>query len=196
MVTGNADAQCGAPGTSNCQGVPSSEMIQTGNGNVDFTFDTFSKYKAGITQSGTTQLRLKVLPNNASCKWSLRVFIENNPGSGTPVDQWEKLTNYGTGTAAPTLDLLAIKIYNGCGTPISNGLYQHFAAVNGAYIDIINDATLIPQGTCGTNVNGAGSYLTSPNEYTFIVDYRIVPGLVYTPGTYQITLHFCLVEQS
>lgn len=195
LMTTISEAQCGAPTTSNCQGVPSSELIQSGSGNSDFTFDSFSKYAAGITQSGTTMLRLKVTPNNASCKWSLRVYIENNPGSGTPLDQWETLNNYGGGSDAPTLDLLSIKIYNGCGTPINNGIYQHFSAINGSYIDIINDATLVPQGTCGTNVNGAGSYLTSANEYTFLVDYRIVPGLHYTPGNYQIILHYCLVEQ-
>jgi hypothetical protein len=62
--------------------------------------------------------------------------------------------------------------------------------------DIVNDASLIPAGSCATNVNSAGSYLTDPNEYTFMVDYRIVPGLNFTSGYYQVVLHFCLVEQS
>jgi hypothetical protein len=191
-----SNAQCGSPVTANCQAVPSSELIQSGNGNVDFVFDDFSKYNGGITQSGTTTLRLKVLPNNPSCKWTLRVYIENNPGGGSPVNQWETLSSYGNGTDAPTLDLLAIKIYNGCGTPINSGVYQNFAAINGSFIDIVNDASLIPAGSCATNVNSAGSYLTDPNEYTFMVDYRIVPGLNFTSGYYQVVLHFCLVEQS
>ncbi|CAN5597879.1 hypothetical protein BH11BAC2_BH11BAC2_13310 [soil metagenome] len=195
LVAMDCSAQCGAPTSANCQGVPFSELIQSSSGNVDFVFDDFSKYAAGITQSGTTMLRLKVAANNASCKWALRVYIENNPGAGTPVNEWETLNNYGSGADAPTLDLLALKIYNGCGTPINSGIYQNFAAVNGSFIDIINDATLIPQGSCITNVNGAGSYLSSANEYTFIIDYRVVPGLTFTPGTYQLILHFCLVEQ-
>ena len=196
LICVDAYAQCGSPTTANCQAVPSSELIQSGNGNVDFVFDSFSKYSGGITQSGTTTLRLKVLPNNASCKWTLRVYVENNPSSGSNVSDWETLSNYGTGTSIPTLDLLALKVYNGCGTPINSGIYQNFAAINGAYIDIINDATLIPAGSCTTNVNSAGSYLTEPSEYTFMVDYRIVPGLNFTPGYYQVVLHFCLVEQS
>lgn len=188
-------AQCGAPSTSNCQGVPSSELIQSTNGAVDFTFDEFSKYRSGITISGATTLRLKVLSNNSSCKWALRVYIENNPASGTPVDEWETLNTYGNGTDAPTLDLLSFKVYNGCGTPINNNVYQNFAATNGAFLDIVNDVTLTAAGSCTTNVNGAGTYLTNPSEFTFMIDYRVVPGLSFSPGTYQINLHFCLVEQ-
>jgi hypothetical protein len=187
--------QCGAPSTANCQGVPSSELIQSSNGTVDFTFDDFSKYRSGITLSGVTTLRLKVLPNNGSCKWSLRVYIENNPGSGTPVDEWETINSYGAGTNPPTLDLLSFKVYNGCGTPINNNVYQNFVAVNGAFVDIINDVTLTSAGGCTTNVNGAGTYLTNPSEFTFMIDYRVVPGLNFSPGVYQLNLHFCLVEQ-
>ena len=190
-----AMAQCGAPSTANCQGVPSSELIQSTSGTLEFSYDEFSKYRSGITISGATTLRLKVLSNNASCKWSLRVYIENNPASGTPVDEWETLNTYGTGTDAPTLDLLSFKVYNGCGTPINNNTYQNFLPVNGAFIDIINDVSLTPAGGCTTNVNGAGSYLTNPSEFTFLIDYRIVPGLSFSPGTYQLNLHFCLVEQ-
>ena len=195
IIAFSCKAQCGAPVTANCQGVPFSELIQSTSGNVDFTFDDFSKYRSGITQSGTTMLRLKVLPNNASCKWALRVYIENNPGAGTPVNEWESLSSYGSGTTPPTLDLLAFKVYNGCGTPINNSVYQNFSPVNGSYIDIVNDATLIPAGSCTSNVNGAGTYLSNPNEYSFMIDYRIVPGLNFTPGVYQLVLHFCLVEQ-
>ncbi|MBL7924488.1 MAG: hypothetical protein JNL88_09830 [Bacteroidia bacterium] len=194
--TGPATAQCGAPLTANCQGVPSSELIQSSNGSVDFTFDDFSRYRSGITIGGATTLRLKVLPNNASCKWSLRVYIENNPGAGTPVNEWESMTSYGNGSSAPTLDLLSIKVYNGCGTPINNNVYQNFTPVNGSYIDIINDVSLVPAGSCNTNVNGAGTYLSNPSEFTFMIDYRVVPGLTFSPGMYQLNLHFCLVEQS
>lgn len=190
-----AEAQCGAPTTSNCQAVPSSELIQSTSGAINLNFDDFSKYRSGITISGATTLRLKVLPNNASCKWSLRVYIENNPASGTPVDQWETVSMYGTGVNAPTLDLLSFKVYNGCGTPINNNIYQNFLPVNGAFIDIINDITLTTAGNCGTNVNGAGTYLSHPAEYTFMIDYRVLPGLNFSPGVYQLNLHFCLVEQ-
>lgn len=187
--------QCPGVTTANCQSAPVSELALSGNSNVNFLFDNLTSYNAGITQSGSTTLRLKVAANNASCKFALRMYVENNPGGGTPVDQWESLLTYGSGTDAPTLDLLAVKVYNGCGTPINSGVYQNFLPVNGSYIDIINDIDLNPAGSCVENVNGAGSYITNYNEYAFMIDYRIVPGLSFTPGIYQLVLHFCLTEQ-
>lgn len=195
LASSEVYGQCGAPSTANCQAVPTSELIQSSAGTLDFIFDDFSKYRSGITYSGVTTLRLKVLPNNASCKWSLRVYIENNPGAGTPVDEWETINSYGAGINPPTLDLLSFKVYNGCGTPINNNIYQNFAAINGSFLDIINDVTLTSSGGCTTNVNGSGTYLTNPSEYTFMIDYRIQPGLSFSAGVYQLNLHFCLVEQ-
>lgn len=195
LASNEVFGQCGAPSTANCQGVPVSELMQSSAGNVDFVFDDFSRYRSGITFSGVTTLRLKVVPNNASCKWALRVYIENNPSGGTPLDEWETINTYGAGSNPPTLDLLGFKVYNGCGTPINNNIYQNFAAVNGSFIDIINDVALTSAGGCTTNVNSAGTYLTNPSEFTFMIDYRIVPGLNFSSGVYQVNLHFCLVEQ-
>jgi hypothetical protein len=169
-------------------------MIRSTPGNLDFTFDNFSKYNGGVTFSGATLLRLKVLPNDVSCKWVLRMYIENN-GGGTPNNEWETSFPYTASGLKPTLDLLQVKVYNGCNTPISSGIYQNFAAANWAPIDIINDAALNAAGSCVTNVNGAGSYLTNYNEYSFTVDYRIVPGLSYAAGMYTLNIHFCLVEE-
>jgi hypothetical protein len=192
----SSEAQCGPPVTANCQAIPASGLTLSTPGNVNFVFDNFDKIKSGITMGGTTILRLNVLANNAACKWALRVYIDNNPGAGTPATDWEKLSTYGSpiGTV-PKLNLLQFRVYNGCGTPISNGVYETFAAANGSFIDIINGMALTPAGSCATNVNGAGSYLTNYNEYTFTIDYRLVPGLAMTPGYYQVGLRFCLVEQ-
>jgi len=195
-ISTNIYAQCGPPPAANCQGIPASELIRSTPANEAFTFDSFSEYNGGITISGSTLLRLKVLPNNASCKWILRVYIDNN-GGATPVNEWETLNTYGAGSGIPpTLDLLEFKVYNSAGTPISNAVYQNFVpAVTGSFIDIINDPLAInPAGGGGTNVNGAGTYLTNYDEYSFTIDYKIVPGLNYTPGMYQVILKFCLVE--
>ncbi len=190
----NTYAQCGPPASAHCQGIPFSELIRSTSGNIDFTFDNFSKYNGGITFSGATLLRLKVLANDISCKWVLRMYIDNN-GGGTPVNEWETSFPYGISGSKPTLDLIQVKIYNGCNTPINSGLYQNFVPANGAFIDIINDVSLNAAGSCSTNVNGAGSYLTNYNEYSFTVDYRIVPGLSYAAGLYTLNIHFCLVEE-
>jgi hypothetical protein len=122
------------------------------------------------------------------------MYVDNNPVMGTPVSEWETVTPYGTAGAKPTLDMLDIKVYNGCNTPMFSGIYRSFGASNGSYIDIINNIGIISAGSCATNVNGAGSYLTNYNEYSFTVDYRIVPGLNYRPGLYRMSIHFCLVE--
>lgn len=187
-------AQCPAPPSANCQGIPMSELILSSPGNVDFTFDGITKYNAGITQSGSTILRIKVLPNNASCKWVLRVYIDNNPSGGTPGSEWESIYSHGLSGSTPVLDLLQIKIYNACNTPISSGIYRNFTNVNGSYLDIINSAALIAAGSCLPNVNSAGTYLTNYTEFSFTIDYRIVPKMIHTPGTYQISLRYCLVE--
>lgn len=187
-------SQCGPPATAHCQGIPFSELIRSTPGNIDFTFDNFSKYNGGITLSGATLLRLKVLANDASCKWVLRMYIDNN-GAPTPMNEWETSLPYSTSGAKPTLDLIQVKIYNGCNTPINSGIYQNFMPANGAFIDIINDVALNVAGSCTTNVNGAGTYLTNYNEYSFTVDYRIVPGLTYAAGMYTLNIRFCLVEE-
>jgi len=191
-------SQCPGPVSANCQGMPASSLNNSMPANITFTFDAMSQYTGGITQSGSTILYLKVLPNNASCKWALRVYIDNNGGSGTPPNQWEKVFSYSkfnSGTE-PTLDLLQVKVYNSCRTPIFNGIFREFAPVDDSYLDIIDGAALIPAGSCTTNVNGAGSYLTNYAEYSFTIDYRIVPNMKYEPGTYQISLWFCLVEET
>ncbi len=187
-------SQCGPPASAHCQGIPFSELIRSTPGNIDFTFDNFSKYNGGITLSGATLLRLKVLANDISCKWALRMYIDNN-GGATPINEWETSLPYSISGLKPTLDLIQVKIYNGCNTPINSGIYQNFIPANGAFIDIINDVTLNAAGSCAPNVNGAGSYLTNYNEFSFTVDYRIVPGLTYAAGMYSLNIKFCLVEE-
>lgn len=194
LVPLKGNAQCGPPPASNCQPFPASSILLSGNNNHDFVFDSFSKYINGITISGATQLRLTVLPNNASCKWKLRVYVDNNPSTATPVNEWETLSNYGGTGTVPLIDLLEVKIYNGCNTPLNSGVFQNFTPVNGSFIDIIKDIVIIPAGSCTSNVNGAGSYLTNYKEYSFTIDYRLKPGLVYKAGGYQLSLRFCLVE--
>ena len=193
-------AQCPSPTASNCQGIPNSALILSTSGNVDFTFNTTNQYEAGVTQNGATLLRLLVLPNNSNCQWTLRMYVNNNPGAGTPGNQWEKIQGTSTKGVVPTIDLLQVRVSNACGTPIFNGVYQEFTPSNGSYIDIISSsgATPInptsPPACNGTHVNGAGSYLTDYGEYSFTIDYRIVPNMNHMPGTFQLEITFCLVE--
>lgn len=180
---------------SNCSPLPKNGFLplQT-SPNVDFTFDQIRDYNAGITLSGSTILHLKVDSGTALCKWKLLMYIDNN-GAPTPVNEWETLATYGIpGAVKPKIDLLQVKVYNGCATPICEQ-WQTFIPQDDAAIDIIySPLPVIPAGSCTENVDGLGSYLNHYNEYTFTVDYRIKPGFVYAAGVYQLGLHFYIVE--
>jgi len=197
FIGGMLKAQCPTAPSSNCQPIPNSQILLSSPPSVDFTFDSFNKYYSGITYSGSTLLRLTVLPNNASCKWTLRVYIDNDAGAGTPADEWEKINAPGTHGTVPALEMLEVKVSNACRTPVFNGIYKTFTTGNGSWIDIVtvNSGMLVPPGACnGSNVNGAGSYVTDYGEYSFTIDYRIKPGMNQRSGNYQVVLRFCLVE--
>lgn len=189
---------CTNPVTSNCADAVAgtSEFIMSGSSNVVFEFDKMSEYVSGITISGTTMLRLKIDELVAgSCKWKLMMYIDNN--GYLPNNEWEPMAYYGVSGDNPELDLIQVKVYNGCGTPLNSGVFQIFAGnIQYDILDVIPDQALInPNGTCdGTMINSPGSYLTDYNEYNFIIDYRIIPGYTLRPGNYEIKIHFCLSE--
>ena len=196
---------CDVPTTFNCDpNNANSAIIMDTQPNKEFTFDNFSEYNGGITLNGSTILKLKVAASTSTlatgtCQWKL-VMIVSNGGSPTPNSEWETLTNYGsTAGAKPTLDLLAVRVSNGCSTPQNSGSWQFFAPIDGSPIDIINPATLQAPGAaaaCGTETNGVGTYLGADyNEYSFTIDYRMSPGFAYKPGRYELFIKFCLVEK-
>ena len=171
-----------------------SEYLMSTPGNVDFEFSDMQKYITGITYSGSTQLRLKIVEQNATCKWRLMMYVDNN--LHFPDNEWEPLVCYGSSGVPPQLNLIQVRVYNGCRTPLFDGAIQTFAGnVNYDIIEIIPAQLVIIPPTCtGTQVNGPGSYLTDYNEYSFTVDYRIKPGYSLRPGAYQIVIRFCLEE--
>jgi len=188
---------CGPPAHCDCASWPKNGIIIENSPNIDFQFDKISQYLGGITYSGSTIIHIKMDSTNATCadgspcKWKLVMFIDN---FGTGGNQWDKTASYGTGVGTkPTIDMVQLRVYNGCNTPICES-FQTFNPIDDASIDIVNSAVLIPAGTCSSNVNGVGSYLNHYNEYTFTVDYKIIPGFDMAPGMYQLSLNFCLVE--
>lgn len=167
--------------------------------NANFTFDSFTDYEGGITINNVATIRVRV-ENQAipdpDCKWFLTMEINNNPGAGTAAGEWEKLGSYGSGAGAnPTIDILEIRVRNNCQTSPVDGIYQTFTT-NGDVIDIIADLLpLTSAGSCTSNVNGPGSYLTNYDEYTFTIDIRVAPGYAFTPGIYELDIRFHLEEQ-
>ncbi len=168
--------------------------------NVDFTFDTFAKYIGGVTQNGATQIRVNVSNSvnlDPDCRWALSAIVDNNPFSGTPANEWESLVNYTSSGTAPQLDMLEIRVRNACNTSLTGPGFVNLLNNHGDALNIIdfNGGITIPAGSCVTNVNGPGSYLTNYNEYNFTIDYRITPGLSLRSGIYQISLKFLIIEE-
>ena len=174
------------------------ELSIDGNANNFLTFDDFGKYNGGLTINNALTIRVKVdhqaVPDPA-CSWFLNMEVFNNPGAGTPINEWEELFQYGSGTSAnPDLDILEIRVRNACATSPINGVYQTFTN-NGDIIDLI--ASLLPvtpAGSCTTNVNGPGDYNINYDEYTFTVDLRVKPNLSTNPGIYEMSVRFHLEE--
>jgi hypothetical protein len=196
---------CGPVIHNNCAAYPKDGIVMENSQNINYDFNTYNQYIGGITYSGATILHIKMdsASNTALCKWKLVMYIDNG-GGATPVTEWENLATYGIvhSPVRPTISLLQVRVYNGCSTPECEQ-WQTFSVPvtypngqDGIAIDIISSALLIPATSpCGTeNVNGVGSYFNNYNDYTFNIDYRVVPNVTYTPGIYQLTVHFCLVE--
>ncbi len=165
---------------------------------ADFVFDSFSKYIAGVTFYGVAKVNIKVddqVPPNPDCKWMLTMTVENNPSGGTGVDRWETLATYSLGSSnPPDIEILDVRITNGCSTSPVDGVYQHFIQ-SGDYIEIIeNTGIRIDAGSCTTNVNGPGNHLMNYDEFHFQIDFRIVPGFDFDPGIYQLQIKFQLTE--
>lgn len=204
-------AQCGLCGAvaplNNCD-IVKSDIILTTPDRIELIFDSFGEYKGGMTLNGSSIIHIKIPsigppdpPPPGTCQWRLRMIVSNN-GWGVPTD-WETMAPYGgAGTGiTPALDLLEFRVSNVCNTPQNSGVWQQFAPLTCSVIDVINSGVLTPAGTCNPalQTNGAGSYLTNYNEYSFTIDYRLRPydpvlGFIYRPGRYELHIQFCLQE--
>lgn len=194
-------ARCDDLTRSNCDAFPQSRMLLQNQQNaqlVDFTFDKVSEFEAGKTYYGSTLLRLIVSDTaNNDCVWKLKMHVTNG-GFPQPTQEWETIATYGNSGAKPQLDLIQVRITNSCASSPLNSSWQTFAAVDNADITIIDNAFSTAAGATfgcsGGETNGEGSYLTNPGEYSFNIDYRIIPGLNKTPGKYEMAIKFCLTE--
>ena len=200
-MLGYGQALCDAPLSANCDPFPLSNTLlqnQQQSQLIEFTFDSFSEYNAGITYYGSTLLRLVVSDTgSAGCAWKLKMHITNG-GFPVPGNEWETTATYGTSGTKPQLNLIQVRVTNACSSSPIDGVWQTFVAADNSDITIIDN--IIPQaagalfGCSGGETNGAGSYLTNPGEYSFTIDYRLDPGLSLTPGKYEMAIKFCLTE--
>lgn len=173
-------------------------IVPNSSVNQIVVFDDFTKYNAGVTINSVTRLRIRVEDKTIAdplCSWNLRMFIENNSGSGTPIDEWEELTSYGNGNADnPKISLLQVRVRNSCATSPSDNVFRSFNDAS-EILDIIEQMLPVtPAGSCTQNVNGPGSYLTNFDEFNFDIDIRINPGFAYNPGIFNLNIRFRLEE--
>ena len=185
-------------GQVHCGGV---DFITPDPVSLKLQFTSFSEYASGVTIIGATTLKLVITDKaviDPDCRWFLTMEIENNPLGGTSSNDWETLVQFGTGSAPePTLDILEVRISNNCVTSPIDGVFTKHFTNHGNIQDIIAKLiTRVNAGSCISNVNGPGNYLTNYNEYTFRVDVRVVPSLNFKPGIYQVNLKFHLEEYS
>lgn len=161
-------------------------------------FDDFTSYNAGAILNGVAKIRIVVEDKTVVdplCSWNLRMYIENNSGAGTPIDEWEELTLYGNGNAEnPKISDLQIRVRNSCSTSPSDNVFRSFTDTTDI-LDIIEPLLPVtPAGSCSQNVNGPGSYLTNFDEFNFDIDIRIRPGFNYNPGIFNLNIRFRLEE--
>ena len=173
-------------------------IVPNSSVNQIVVFDDTTKYIGGITINSVTKIRVKVEDKtivDPLCSWNLKMFIENNSGAGTPIDEWEEITNYGNGAGRnPTIDLLQVRVRNSCSTSPSDNTFRNFNDANDI-LDIISDMLPITNaGSCTLNVNGPGSYLTNYDEFNFDIDIRLRPGARFNPGIYNLNIRFRLEE--
>jgi hypothetical protein len=197
----HGQAVCDNLTNSNCDGFPFSRLLLQNQQNtqlIEFEFDNISEYQAGKTFYGSTNLRLIISDTaNSDCVWKLKMHITNG-GAPLPITEWDTRSTYGSSGAKPQLDLIQVRVTNACSSSPLNGSWQNFAAVDNAFITIIDNtfptAAGLLYGCSGGETNGEGSYLTNPGEFSFTIDYRINPGLTKTPGRYEMAIKFCLTE--
>lgn len=174
------------------------EFVSNATETALFSFDEFRDYHAGINLYNVATLRIsvtdQVVPDPA-CSWFLNVSLDNNPGSGTLPTDWEELAPYSLAIAnPPTIEELEIRIRNSCATSPADNVFRTVSN-HADILEIIESLLPVtPAGSCNTNVNGAGSYLTNPGEYIFHIDLRLQPGFAFDPGVYALNLRFHLEE--
>lgn len=172
--------------------VPNSSVNQV------VVFDDFTKYNSGVTINSVARIRVTVEDKTVVdplCSWSLRMFIENNSGAGTPIDEWEELVKYGVGNGDnPQISALQIRVRNACSTSPSDNVFRSFNDTTDI-LDIIEPLLPVtPAGSCTQNVNGPGSYQTNFDEFNFDIDIRINPGFQFNPGIFNLNIRFRLEE--
>ena len=178
---------------------PILQLGMNGASNVDFVFDQISEYVGGITQYGATNLTV-----SSTVSWDLyAAAFSSNAAAGSLI--WDSQVVYGGDTdpnSTTTLPLTLIELHQdkvnssttgstpGTGAVSYSGSFGNVVGVNNVYATSTPYARpgLAAKYIAGGNSTGAfvagGSYLIltgglvgQNSNYSYTMDYRIVPGL-------------------
>ena len=72
-------------------------LTVTTTSSINYSFDTFGKYVAGLTENGASRLKVTVdnsLTNNPNCRWNLVLYVENASATTANTD-WEETKGVG-----------------------------------------------------------------------------------------------------
>ena len=70
------------------------EIVPNTTVNSLLTFDNFTSYNGGMIMNSVAKIRIRVQDKaivDPLCSWSLVMIVDNNPGGGTPANEWEEL---------------------------------------------------------------------------------------------------------
>jgi len=181
---------------------PILQLNMNGSQNVDFVFDQISEYVGGITQYGATQLNV-----SSTVSWDLYAAgFSSNAASGTTL-AWDNQVVYGEGNdgnATTVLPLSLLELHQDKANPDitqsgdsgSDDYYSPFQTsttsigvsniycTSAPYARPNAGSKYIAGGNADSDFVVGGTYLVLQNgavgansNYSYTIDYRIVPGL-------------------
>ncbi len=151
--------------------------------NVQFDFTTVNHYLTGVTSMNAIQLNVE-----ATEQWDLYV--------GTTTDApglWNAQSFYALNGEVPPVSILQLRARNSANTTLASTFLPLRDISNPVYI--IGSSAKDPIVNCpNAGANAPGNYLTSPNCYRFNIDLKVVPGLNYRPGLYELRVDYIIVQ--
>ena len=151
--------------------------------NVAFDFTTVNHYVTGVTRMNAIQLNIE-----ATAQWDLYVGTTTDiPGF------WDEISFYTLNGESPPVSILQLRARNSANTSLASAYLALRDITDPVYL--IGSATTDALVTCpNSGTNAPGSFVTNPNCYRFDVDLRVLPGLDYRPGLYELRVDYVIVQ--